>query len=148
MELVEVREIFRHSLTRISGQIAGITLTPADRVEFSEEYYMGVIYTKGKFAAMVEFFWCKELYEYIACQMTGGRGVSDEDKVLYVNEYMNIICGKALSDINNILGKPASRLSVPAINRGRKTVGATGHEDNVLAYKTDHGVMLVRLVCE
>ena len=43
-----------------------------------------------------------------------GRCLQRTKKILYINEYVNIVCGRALSEINNQMGV-SSRLINPTL---------------------------------
>ena len=54
--------------------------------------------------------------------MNGGTAASEDEKLLYINEYINIVCGCALSNISNKIGG-ASRLTVPVFLDKGETIG-------------------------
>lgn len=146
---INVRMIFDDSLITVTQQIAGLTLRSKDKVQFGNSIcYMGIIHTKGRFAAMIQFVWSEDMYNYIISRMTNGASMSDEDKTLYMNEYMNITCGHALSAINNKIGRPSSRLSIPAVYKElEEGVVNSGKADmsELLNYDTEHGKMQVEI---
>lgn len=149
MKELNVKTIFEDSLVTVTQQIAGLELQSKDNIQFDDNMrYIGVIRTKGRFEAIIQFVWSKEMYDYIIFRMTDGQSMSDDDKVLYINEYMNITCGHALSMINNEIGRPSSRLSIPEVFRKEekcavKTQRADASES--LNYDTEHGKMRVKI---
>lgn len=71
-----------------------------------------LIETKGSMNSVVVCQFSDELYRVITTTMNGGELPSEDELHLYLNEYMNIICGFAVSQMNNMTGTK-SRLSVP-----------------------------------
>lgn len=148
MQEINVEKIFGDSLVQVTKQIAGLELQLQEQAEREQTGYMGIIHTKGRFGAAIQFLWTKELYEYIVSQMTAGEQLPEEEQLLYMNEYMNITCGHALSVINNELGKPSSRLSVPEIHKEILPDDGSTEEKGIQAimcYNTGHGTMKIEI---
>lgn len=149
MKELNVKTIFEDSLVTVTQQIAGLKLQSKDNIQFDDNmHYMGIIQTKGRFEAIIQFVWSKEMYDYIIFRMTDGQSMSDDDKILYINEYMNITCGHALSMINNKIGRPSSRLSIPEVFKEEKKCTVKTKKTDAsesLNYDTEHGKMKVKI---
>lgn len=113
IEDVQIEEIFDRVIVAIAGLIADLELVKVeDDHMITGDTVIETLYTTGNFDA---FIMCRiepQLYEYIVKKMHGDVSPARQDKPLYLNEFMNMICGRAVSIINNITGN-ASRLSVP-----------------------------------
>ncbi len=140
----EVDEIFDCAFVPVSKKIASLNLKRGlDKDIDSEDSYTGSVYTKGKFNSLIVCEISSAVYEHIIYVMNGGEPAPDEE-LLYINEYINIVCGHALSNISNKLGG-SSRLTVPVFQEK----GETFREDSgksksvVLYYETDIGVIRV-----
>lgn len=141
---MEVDEIFDCAFVPVSKKIASLNLKRGlDKDIDSEDSYTGSVYTKGKFNSLIVCEISSAVYEHIIYVMNGGEPAPDEE-LLYINEYINIVCGHALSNISNKLGG-SSRLTVPIF----REKGETFREDSgksksvVLYYETDIGVIRV-----
>lgn len=76
--------------------------------------------------------------------MNSGEPASDDEKLLYINEYINIVCGFALSNISNKIGG-SSKLTVPVFLKKGETIREKDRKSKhiVLYYETDIGVLRV-----
>lgn len=146
---VNVKAIFDESFKTVTKKMTGLALRGTNTAAAKKECYEGLIHTKGQFAADIRFFWNASLYEYIASNMVHEDSLTEEEKILYINEYMNITCGHALSNINNRMGPPPSRLSIPRIFHEEKPCESgcveDGTETEELCYDSEHGMMYVKI---
>lgn len=78
---------------------------------FSKDYCFE-IRTEGAFISLILFEMEEKVYERIATKLEKEEKFTIQEKNLYVIEYLNVICGRILSEINDRLGK-RSKLSVP-----------------------------------
>lgn len=143
---MEVDEIFDCAFVPISKKIASLNLKrELDRDIDEEDSYTGSVYTKGKFNSLIVCEISSAVYEHIIYVMNGGEPTPGEE-ALYINEYINIICGYALSNISNKLGG-SSRLTVPVFGeKGEIFKGKSGKSKNVvLYYETDIGTIRVSI---
>lgn len=128
-----VGEIFSAAFTDLTKRLAGLELRNQEVVEgekitidgielmkmgqkdfSSQNKHVITILTKGQFQSMITIWLDQELSEEIIYHMNYDQPVAPEEKMLYIKEYMNIVCGHGLSVINGILGS-ASRLSIPCM---------------------------------
>lgn len=117
MEGVRVEEIFDHAFCEVTRKLVNLELqkvTEEDVVQ-RECFNTGCreeIETHGYMNAKIVCQFSDELYRYIIDTMNNGETPPEEEIPLYLNEYVNIVCGHAVSSLNNMIGR-ASRLSVP-----------------------------------
>ncbi len=141
---MEVDEIFDCAFVPVSKKIASLNLRrELDRDIDGGDSYTGSVYTKGKFNSLIVCEISSAVYEHIIYVMNGGEPAPGEE-LLYINEYINIVCGYALSNINNKLGG-SSRLTVPVFGeKGERFREESGKSKSVvLYYETDIGVIRV-----
>lgn len=111
---IEVGAIFKKAFIDMTSRLSSVELNEEKKqknVAASEETRI-MILTKGSFQSYIVCSMDKELGEVIVLGMNNGKPLEQEEKELYIKEYINIICGHGLSYINGCLGT-ASRLSVP-----------------------------------
>ena len=101
---------------------------------------MEFVKTKGKFNSTIICGFSSDIFDAIIIGMNDGKMPSEDEKVLYINEYVNIICGRALSEINNRLGR-TSRLTVPMMCSDKESIDIDDSEmeNEVLFYETEFG---------
>lgn len=141
---MEVDEIFDCAFVPISKKIASLNLKrELDRDIDIKDSYTGSVYTKGKFNSLIVCEISSAVYDHIIYVMNGGESVPGEE-ILYINEYINIICGYALSNISNKLGG-SSRLTVPVFTAKGETFREESGKSKsiVLYYETDIGVIRI-----
>lgn len=115
---VAVAEIFNKSFIDVTKRVARIDIVEETPIDNDiEDLYSGIIITKGNYRSLIICSMQESVMQEISKGMNHGKNVETEEIELFVGEYLNIVCGSALSKINNIVGK-ASRLSVPVIVRG------------------------------
>ena len=105
-----------------------------------KEGYREVIETHGYMNARIVCWFSDELFHYIIDMMNMGETPSEEEIPLFLNEYINITCGYAVSKLNNLSGH-SSRLSVPAFYQGNEGLEEKGmlQDGMYLAYRTKMG---------
>lgn len=110
---LKVHDIYRNAFVTMTEKLAGFTIY--DEEEQTSEYYYDVqIQSKGRFQSVVVCHMEKTLYEALLMGMNSGKTVNAEMKQLFIGEYINVVCGHALTAINNILGV-SSRLTLPQV---------------------------------
>lgn len=115
---VDVKELFDKAFYEVTRKLVKIDFEKtSDEREKEEQSLLDqgcreLIETKGSMNSVVICQFSEELYRFITTAMNGGELPSEDELHLYLNEYMNIICGFAVSQMNNLTGTK-SRLSVP-----------------------------------
>ena len=141
---MEVSEIFDDAFVSVTGRLASLNLDKMDDGIKDGDKIIGSIFAKGKFNAHIVCEISPAVYEYIIYKMTRGAAISAMEKVLYINEYLNIVCGYALSKINNELGG-ASRLTVTVFCYDMRSFKKEedGEQRVALNYETEKGKICV-----
>lgn len=140
---IDVDEVFNRELVSLTKALAGIELIQTGEESWEKgDTLVETIYTNGDFNSFILLEMESELFEYIVSMMHGGSPPAEEEKPLYMNEYINIICGRAISVINNERGN-TSRLSVPTFHGKsmEEEYEEVGTEQRILLYKTEKGFM-------
>lgn len=136
---VKVEEIFDDAFVKISRKIISLELH-RKAVKKMDIKYLEMVQTRGNFASTIVCGFSPLMFDTIIKNMNGGEMPSEDEKVLYINEYVNIICGRALSEINNQMGV-SSRLTVPTLCLDADGInvepGKTGNQ--ILYYETEFG---------
>ncbi len=139
MTEMKVGKIFDDAFISVSKKLISLELRRKD------EEIMGVkclefVKTKGKFNSTIICGFSSDIFDAIIIGMNDGKMPSEDEKVLYINEYVNIICGRALSEINNRLGR-SSRLTVPMLCSDKESIDIDDSEmeNEVLFYETEFG---------
>lgn len=144
----EVKQIFDASFFDITKKLVRLEVSRMEKIEEEQKNTMLVqgyrekIRTQGAVNATVVCKFPEPLFQYIINTMHGGTSPDEEEIPLYINEYMNIICGHAISKINNIT-KTKSRLSVPEFYGETDTLAVSSEKGQYLAYQSSYGLMQV-----
>ena len=149
----EVKQIFDASFFDITKKLVRLEVSRVEKIEEEQKNtilvqgYREKIRTQGAVNATVICQFPEPLFQYIINTMHGGTSPDEEEIPLYINEYMNIICGHAISKINNIT-KTKSRLSVPEFYGEEDTLEISLEKGQYLAYQSPYGLMQVYLFIE
>lgn len=139
-----VNEIFQQSFVDITKKLVGLSLQereePGDLLEKNRIF----IFISGFLDSGIVCAFSSELFEYIAEVMYGGILPSHEEQILYLKEYINIVCGRAVSKVNSVTGS-FSRLSVPYYNGEIPVPKGEWPEKIFLYYETEHGNMQIEM---
>lgn len=139
----ELEKIFDNAFCDVTRKLTKLELQKICNEEEEDEKSLidgccEVIETHGYMNARIVCWFSEELFHYIINMMNMGEPPSEEETPLFLNEYINIACGYAVSKVNNLIGH-SSRLSVPSFCKG------VFGEENVfqggiwLAYRTPMG---------
>lgn len=139
MTEMKVGKIFDDAFISISKKLISLDLR-RKKEEIISVKYMEFVKTKGKFNSTIICGFSSDIFDAIIIGMNDGKMPSEDEKVLYINEYVNIICGRALSEINNRLGR-TSRLTVPMMCSDKESIDIDDSEmeNEVLFYETEFG---------
>lgn len=111
----DIGYILDHAFQKYTQKMTSVIMERADTfVPIEEKKYSFAVRTKGIFVSVLYFDFDLGLFEAIAGSISSGKQMNRNEKVLYITEYLNIICGRAISEINNATGRH-SRLSVPML---------------------------------
>lgn len=108
--------------------------------------YREMIYTHGFMDVIMVCHFSEELFHYIVNTMNGGSPPPKEEVPLYLNEYVNIVCGYAVSELNTMYRKKA-RVSVPHYYDPDDylEIGKEEKERTLFLYESEHGSLKVLL---
>ena len=136
---VKVEKIFDDAFVAVSQKIISLELHRKPKGK-TDVKYLEIVHTKGKFVSTIICGFSSLMFDTIVKNMNGGKMPSEEEKILYINEYVNIVCGRALSEINNQMGIP-SRLTVPRLYSDAESINIEQRkeEHEVLFYETEYG---------
>lgn len=139
MTEMKVGKIFDDAFISISKKLISLDLG-RKKEEIISVKCMEFVKTKGKFNSTIICGFSSDIFDAIIIGMNDGKMPSEDEKVLYINEYVNIICGRALSEINNRLGR-TSRLTVPMMCSDKESIDIDDSEmeNEVLFYETEFG---------
>lgn len=139
MTEMKVGKIFDDAFISISKKLISLDLR-RKKEEIISVKCMEFVKTKGKFNSTIICGFSSDIFDAIIIGMNYGKMPSEDEKVLYINEYVNIICGRALSEINNRLGR-TSRLTVPMMCSDKESIDIDDSEmeNEVLFYETEFG---------
>ena len=139
MTEMKVGKIFDDAFISISKKLLSLDLR-RKKDEIISVKCMEFVKTKGKFNSTIICGFSSDIFDAIIIGMNDGKMPSEDEKVLYINEYVNIICGRALSEINNRLGR-TSRLTVPMMCSDKESIDIDDSEmeNEVLFYETEFG---------
>lgn len=116
----KIREgkIFVDAFVGITRQLASIDLMCGESAESKiDDGVICLIQTKGAVKLRVACHMNSRFSQEIVSKMYGGDIDNAEERKLYLNEYMNIVCGYAVSKLNDTTGT-RSRISVPQMVLG------------------------------
>lgn len=112
----DIRDILRipnREVVSVTKVLTGVDLKKTDSNQCAKEKVLTVmIHTRGFFLANIKCEMDRDMFEQIISGMYGGGMPPDEEQSLYMNEYMNIVCGRIVSKINTLTGS-VSKLSIP-----------------------------------
>ena len=100
-EKQQVLSIFDEAIYKVSHKLLRIELrkmTDANgwKPDETKEYYRGVIHMHGYLNATLIYYFPEELYYYIVRTMNCGSLPSEDERQLYIGEFINITCGHAI----------------------------------------------------
>ncbi len=110
---LDIESIVNAVFVDITMQMVSIKMLRQEKFNsLSSTDYCFEIRTEGAFISLILFEIEEKVYERIATKLDENVKLTIQEKKLYVIEYLNVICGRILSEINDRLGK-RSKLSVP-----------------------------------
>lgn len=150
-EKVSVLHTFDDAFCKVTQKIARLSLhkvciEDVNESELLSTEYREKIQTHGYINSVIVCQFSEELFRYITQVMNGNKTPSEEEIHLYLNEYINIACGYAVSRINDTIGE-SSRLSVPRFYPAGKNIEDRIQEKKkkILSYHSEKGTLHVVL---
>lgn len=145
-EVLDIGAVYEEAFSSFTKKVAAIELTEAEGGrEAIKENYTFVIYTTGIFESAFKCEIENSLFDKIALNLNKGEALEEDMKLLYVAEYLNIVCGRALSTINGAL-KSVSRLTVPkCIGIEGENLKETYAHEKSISFTSDSGDMRIDL---
>lgn len=112
---IDIEEIFDNAYRKYTKSMTSVAMERTDSfIPIEGKKYSFAVRTKGAFVSVLYFDFDSKLFEAVVANICSENPGNYNEKVLYVTEYLNIICGRAISQINNVSGMH-SRLSVPIL---------------------------------
>lgn len=145
VESINVNRIFDDAFTALTQKVSNVELVPVEENEFSQKIYRFVIKTKGAFQGYIIAEIANDLLGEIVTGINKGRKMQEAEKILFAMEYFNIVCGRALSEINNQTGS-SSRLTVPQYVTGKMPEEMSGGESETLFYQSAYGQLKIKVI--
>lgn len=112
----DIRDILRipnREVLSVTKVLTGLELEKTDSNHCTKEKVLTVmIHTRGFFLANIKCEMDRDMFDRIISGMYGGGMPPDDEQSLYMNEYMNIVCGRIVSKVN-ALTNSVSKLSIP-----------------------------------
>ena len=144
VESINVYSIFDEAFTSLTQKVSGIELVREEESGFEEKSHLFVIKTKGACQGQIVAELENGFLEEVVLKINKGRKLQTGEKILFAMEYLNIVCGRALSEINNQTGS-SSRLTVPQYVTGKVPVAPGGEKEN-LFFQSAYGRLKITLV--
>lgn len=147
-EKQQVLSIFDEAIYKVSHKLLRIELqkmtdTDGWKPDETNAYYRGVIHMHGYLNATLVYYFPEELYYYIACVMNCGSLPSEDERHLYISEFINITCGHAISKLNDLVGK-STRITVPQLYARSDTLEDIPEKNRmILPYQSEKGMLHV-----
>ena len=139
---LKVHDVYRNAFVMMTEKMAGFTICDGDKEDV--EYHIDImLQSKGDFQSAIVCHMESTLYEAVLMGMNAGKTVSAELKQLFIGDYMNVVGGHALTNINNLIGT-ASRLTVPKVSRClENTINDENGARDVLYFTSAYGRMRI-----
>lgn len=141
---LDVRHMFVESFTSVTEKIAGFPLRCcSDKKDFKTGQNVK-INAEGVFTACLYISMEGSFEDAVLKGMSNGKVLSPEMRKMYVGEYINIVFGHVLTNINNIVGK-TSRLTIPVVGLSEQDNGKEYKEHCTLYFVSPCGSMKMEI---
>lgn len=139
-ENLKINKIFEDVIVSVSKKLMQIELE-SDLKEVEEDNVITItLVSFGVFNSRIYCYLEKDLVVEMINKMTRGEPILEGEIDLYLKEYLNVICGRAISEINNIVGT-ASRFTVPDIYQGYKEIEKCYERKEEFIYGSEFGML-------
>lgn len=139
MNQIDVSSVFDAALSNVCSKLISTSVHKTEERQI-DNCETVLIFTKGYWESSIYCVFSHSLYEKIISEMYGGEMPPEDERSLYIKEFVNILCGRAISMINNLL-KESSRLSIPFYGEEIPSDEQRLPEEIQLCYKTEYGDM-------
>ncbi len=140
-ESLKINGIFDNVIVSVSKKLMQLELEAMLQEEVKEDNVITVtMESKGVFNSKIYCYMEKDLVVKMINDLTRGEPILEGEIDLYLKEYLNVICGRAISEINNIVGV-ASRFSVPDIFQGYKETEDCYEQKEEFMYGNEFGML-------
>lgn len=143
---LDVVAIYEDTFISLTERVAAIELYEVNTDDIVlQEKYVFLIHTAGAFVSALTCEIDTSLLEQIALNLNKGEALLRDEKILYITEYLNIVCGRAVSSINEVL-KSASRITVPKCIMGAEEYQEETYlQEDKIGFATKYGNMQIVL---
>lgn len=142
---INVYDTYSNTFTSVTEKLTGLSIRINKNIpKHLKAANQVVIQTKGAFPALLICSIEESLREALLMGMNRGRKIPVELRDLYLGEYINIICGHALTKINNKIGG-TSRLSLPQVNQFGEEKEAVYLSKEVIYFDSNYGQMKLEI---
>lgn len=145
VESINVYQIFDEAFTALTQKVSVVELTKEEDGIFPDGAHLFVIKTKGGFQGEIRVEMEEGLMDEIVTRINKGQKMQEAEKILFAVEYLNIVCGRALSEINNQLGN-RSRLSIPHYVTETEPEDMKDGESETLSYQSTYGKLKITVI--
>ncbi len=135
-------EIFQKAFTEVTMKLTKISLQGRDGSIPADCKEQMMLCVTGFIEAEIVCVFAAGLCQAIVRAMYGGALPVEEERILYLKEYVNIVCGRAVTVLNNEIGM-SSRLSVPYYREEAPKRNKKRQETIKLYFGTDYGDMQI-----
>lgn len=101
-------------LISLTEQLTGIRFRIMDFKPIEKNFVIFLVHTHGYFESDVYFYIEDTLRDKLVKELGKGWIPNDEEDILCITEYLNVVCGRGISEVNNTL-KEHSRITVPIL---------------------------------
>ena len=145
VESINVNQIFDDAFTVLTAKVSNVEISRAGNMGLIQKADRFVVKTKGTFQGYISAEIEHALLEEIVTGINKGRKLKEAEKILFAMEYLNIICGRALSEINNQTGN-RSRLTIPHYVTEKSPKEQMDGESETLFYQSAYGLLKITVV--
>ena len=139
-----INDLFLSLVPQVTSKLTKDGIVPMSVVPADEngDFVHIYIYSHGAVESAMDMAFSRPLADGITEVMSRGSADTDEMRLLYLKEYVNILCGKAISAINDTYTE-SSRLTVPYGAGERPEPGGTYSEQSDICFECDEGTLRI-----
>lgn len=145
---LDVGELFINKYKEVTASLSCVELEEGLPFELDSDCLSGRVKTRHDAPYDLILFCCisQELAEQIVSEMSKEKVNSSEDIIIYIREYINIASGRAVSTINNHIGKSA-RFCIPEVKYGILDISDVDKYESYASvfFKSEYGEMILKV---